>query len=239
MDALAIKEGDPVGEVESAAHVVGDDEGSDAAFVLDGADDLVDANGTFGIESGGGFVVEDDFGFHDDGASQADEFLHTTGDLGGVAIFEGPREMDGFELGTDAVGDLGVGEAEVFAQRVGDIFKDGQGVEEGGELEDHRDAFADIKELGFAEGCDIDASVEDLAAIGAEESDEHLDHDAFSGAGAAEDGECFAGENVEGEVFIDDFWAERFLDMEVLDQGLSGLEVRGEGKGSHGGAWLT
>src|SRR5207302_21366 len=83
-------------EAAGAAHIVSDDDGGDIQAVPHAQDKLVDAVGDNRVETGGRFIVEDDLGLINDGASKAHAFAHAAGQFGGLFVF-GSREIHHFE----------------------------------------------------------------------------------------------------------------------------------------------
>ena len=59
-------------------------------------------------------------------------------------------------------------------ERKGDIFEDGERIEERARLEDHGDAAAKLFKLGFGEVGDVLAVDEDAAGVGLEEAEEEF-----------------------------------------------------------------
>jgi hypothetical protein len=143
-----VKQDDAIGGAAEGTVLVGDDDvaaGWGCAFV-EGLDEVFEEGAGDGVESGGGFVVEEEeggvfwvFWVLDDGAGEADAFFHAAAEFGGVAIVDF-GEADELEGLVDEVGDFWAGEVGVLEEVKGDVFFDGEGVEEGGLLEDHADA---------------------------------------------------------------------------------------------------
>ena len=86
----------------------------------------------------------------------------------------------------DELGDLFAGNAGVLEEVEGDVFFDGEGVEEGGLLEDHADAV--LVQIVFDRSGSGGAVEVDLAAIGRGESGDDAEEAGFSGAGWADEG---------------------------------------------------
>lgn len=103
---FAVQEEEAVlGDLAGAVHVVGDDDAGDAEFFAEFVDELVDAIGADGIEAGGGFVVEDDAGFEDDGAGEGNALALAAGELSGEFVLDS-IEIDKFEGVMDLVAAL-------------------------------------------------------------------------------------------------------------------------------------
>lgn len=86
----------------------------------------------------------------------------------------------------DELGDFFAGDVGVLEEVEGDVFFDGEGVEEGGLLEDHADAVL-VQVVFDGSGAEDSAQV-DLAAIGRGESGDDAEEAGFSGAGWADEG---------------------------------------------------
>lgn len=86
-----------IGGAAEGAVLVGDDDvaaGGICTFV-EGLDEVFEEGAGDGVESGGGFVVEEELGgvvgvvgILDDGAGKADAFFHAAAEFGGVAIVD-------------------------------------------------------------------------------------------------------------------------------------------------------
>ena len=65
----------------------------------------------------------------------------------------------------------------LFVEAIGDVVFDGEGVEEGGLLEDHADARAKLEEVGLAHAGDVLAEDADGAGVGSDEAVGELHED--------------------------------------------------------------
>ena len=212
------------------AEIVGDEEDGHAELGLEGAEKVEDLGLDGDVEGGGGLVGDEEAGLAGEGDGDHDALAHAAGDLvgvgGGAAVGVGDadelEELDGARGGGEA------GEAGVGAEALGDLLADGHdGVEAGhGFLEDHADAgAADLPHVGGCSAGEVDAFEPDAAAgdatggRGREEAHDGERGDGFAGAGFADDGEGFAGIDVEGDVIdgADGAGVGGKVDLEVAD----------------------
>ena len=126
------------GEEEGVLQAMGDQQrrGMGDVALLD--DEFDDGGGGDGVEAAGGGVVEDQVGLGDDGAGDGDAAPHASGEFG-RELLDGVFELDELERFDHAVVSLFFRDA-IFVEAVGDVVFNGEGVEEGGLLEDHADA---------------------------------------------------------------------------------------------------
>lgn len=89
------------------------------------------------VEGAEGFVEEEDFGLHGEGAGDADALFHAAGDFGGE-FFERVAHVDEFEvlLRPFAALGAGFGAPEDFFDGEIDVFVNGEPGEQGVVLED-------------------------------------------------------------------------------------------------------
>ena len=224
------------GEGEGVLEAVGDEKCGGVGDVALLDDKLDDGGGGDGVQTAGGGVVEDEVGFGDDGAGDGDAAAHATGELGGE-LGSGVGEKDEVEDFFNALMGVVGGDA-FFVEAVGDVVLDVEGVEEGGLLEDHADAVAELEAVHFAHGDDILAEDGDGAGVGQKEPVDELEEDRFAASGWAEDDELLAGGDGEGDVFEDWLDVEGDGDVFKLDYGTRvgagvGL-VEGLGGDGHG-----
>ncbi len=172
----------------------------------------------------------------DDGAGEADAFFHAATQFGRVAIVD-VGQTDKLEGLVDELGDLFSGEAGVLQQVEGDVFFDGEGVEEGGLLEDHADAV--LLQVVFDRSGAGDAVQGDFTVVRGGESGDDAQEAGFSGAGGSDEGEGFAGIEREADVLQDGGVVVGFGDVGELEEGgHSGGGDRGGWKRGTGGAPL-
>ncbi len=86
-----------IGGAAEGAVLVGDDDvaARGGCAFMEGLDEVFEEGTGDGVESGGGFVVEEEcggvfwaMGILDDGAGEADAFFHAAAEFGGVAIVD-------------------------------------------------------------------------------------------------------------------------------------------------------
>src|SRR5882762_8822744 len=87
----------------------------------------------------------------------------------------------------------------VFVTAVGNIFADGQGVEEGAFLKDEADLAADFQEIRFGHSRDVLAENLNTTGIGTKEARSEFEQKSFAGAGFAEKDYSFAFLGGEGD----------------------------------------
>src|ERR1019366_1803405 len=97
---------------------------------------------------------------------------------------------------------------ELLAEAVGNVLGHVEGGEEGSALEQVRDAPADVRQLLVVHLDEVLTVEEDLARVGVDEADEHLEHDALAAAGRAHHGDGLAAPDLEVQARVDDLGAE-------------------------------
>ena len=173
---MAVEADDGVALCHDEMQVVRDHQHGKATFGLGFADDGVKAGEGAGVDTGGGFVEDDEVGFFQDGTGKqqalgfaAGEVLQTGGELVGNAEFREPRALQG-------AGDV--------LQKAGGC--DGQ---VGGRMEFLRDV--GHFEVAFAP---------DTAAARAQFAGYQREQGAFACAVGADDGENFPGHDAQVDV---------------------------------------
>jgi hypothetical protein len=188
---IAAEDDDAVGEQDGFFDVVGDEEDGLGGHGFVGPELEEFGAEVFGgedVEGGEGLVHEEDFGLDDEGAGEADALAHAAGELFGEGGLEAV-EADGVEH-AEAAFAAGFGVDAAGLERGFDVFEDGEPGEE-------REALEDDGDVDFGVGDGLFMPV-DLAGAGLGEAGEHAQHGGFAGAGGAEEGENFAGDD--GEV---------------------------------------
>jgi hypothetical protein len=201
-DFAVVEGGDAIGVREDAV-VVGDDE--DGAFGAAG--DLLknfhDEEAVFGVESGGGFVADDEAGVVDEGAGDGDALLLATGELGG-SLFGVFAEADLFEEGAGFF----FGEASGAA-----LDQEGDGgvldaVESGDEielLEDETDGVgAEAGDGGLGHFTEVVAEDFELSIVGGEGAGDDADEGGFAATGGADEHGDIATADIEVDAFEDE-----------------------------------
>lgn len=187
-DAALVEEQDAIGDVAGEGEVVGDEEEGEAV-VGEAAEDVTDFLAEFGVEGGGGFVQEEDPGFHGQGAGNGDALLLTTGELG-RAVMGAVGEADPFEE-LECLGfDLGAGATEDVDGGFEEVFEGGPVGEQIELLEDHADAKPELALLFARDGMgaiDGDVIDGDVTTVGGFEVVETAEEGGFAAAGRADE----------------------------------------------------
>ncbi len=147
-DGAVVHEDEGVAGFAGEAHFVGDD---DHGHAVGGevAHDVEDFADEFGVQGGGGFVEEHEFGAHGQGAGDRDALLLAAGELAGVGggLVGQP---DAGQQGVGAVQDVASGFAADPQRGFDDVAQGGHVREQVEPLEDHADLGAFAGDLGFS-----------------------------------------------------------------------------------------
>ncbi len=179
---------------------VGDDEGG--AALHEEVEAVLDHGFGLGVEGAGGLVEDEDPGIGEDGAGDGDALALTAGELDAALAYDGVVLLGetlgelvdaGDTAGVDQLLFGGVGAAEE------DVLADGA-VEEEGLLKDYAELLAVAAE---ADGGEVDAVDEDLAASGGVEAADERDDGGLTRAGRAYEGGDGAGSGVEADAVKD------------------------------------
>src|SRR5712671_142991 len=122
---------------------MGDNDNGHAEGLFEFEDELIDAGGDNGIESGRRFVEEKNFGVHGKSASDSGTFFHAATELRRHVVLE-TLQSNLLEFETQHDFNGGFLEASVFAERQGNVFADGHGAEERATLKGHANFLADF-----------------------------------------------------------------------------------------------
>jgi hypothetical protein len=109
------------------------------------------------VEAGGGLIVQQVLGPEGDGAGDADALAHAARELGGELGAHVRSRSTSSSASRTRVVDLLVGEEALLAEPHRDVLRDGERVEERGELEDVADLGAQRVEVAARELADLDA----------------------------------------------------------------------------------
>lgn len=194
LEATGVEDGNAVGDGGGFVLIVGDVEGGDAEFLLDGADGIAELEAAGGIKISERFVEQEKVRAGRQSAGERDALLLSAGERFGAAREEigDVKEIGEF---AGAIGTFGGGSAAEFGAE-SNVFGDRELREEGRVLEGHADAAI----LRFAVG-DVFRAEDDFAVIGFLESGDEAEESGFAGAGRAEDSEEFAVMRGESEFF--------------------------------------
>ena len=218
-DFFVNEDGDAVADADQRVEVVGDHDDSEAEAVAQRGDEFVEVVCADGVEAGGGFVEEEDFGIQREGAGEADAFLHAAGKLGRGVIGSFGLQADEAEFDGGEVAPQGDGQVGEFAHRHEDILCDGEAGEQSSLLKQDAPAAAEGFGLVGIIGVWVFTEDADFSGVGAEEAD-HLAHkDGFSGAGAADNADDLALIDGEVEVLVDGVGAEAGEEVAHGDDG--------------------
>ena len=196
-------EGDELGVIKIAdaaaalgfVHVMGGDEKGDP-LAGEEENEVPEGAAGDGVDAGGGFIEEDDFGGVDDGAGEGEALFPAAGELAGAAVEVGGDGGEGDDIG-EAAG-VAVGGEAVDSGVEFDVFADGEVFVEAEALGHVTDALADLG------GVLADVEIEEMTGAGGDfdEAAEGLDDGRFAGSVRAEKAEDFAAFDGEGH-FVD------------------------------------
>src|SRR5258707_3862731 len=178
-----------IGKSEAVLEAMGGEQGGDAIDVAKTKDEADDGLRGDRVETGGRRIVEDDGRASDERAGDGDAAAHATGEFGRKRV-NGVGEFDEMEDFFYARLDFIFVDA-VFVKAVGNIFADGQGVEEGAFLKDEADLAADFQEIRFGHSRDVLAENLNTAGIGTKQARSEFEQKGFAGAGFAEEDYSF------------------------------------------------
>jgi hypothetical protein len=210
-----------IGEGEAVLEAMSGEQGGDTVNIAKAEDEADDGLRGDGVEARGGRVIQNDGRMGDEGASDGDATTHTAREFGrkhvaGVAEFD--EAEDFFHAGLDFLF-VNV----IFVKAVGDIFADGEGVEQSAFLEDETDLAARSEQLGFGQAGDVFAENADAAGIGAQESGSKFEQKSFPCAGLAEKDYGFTFLSGESDTAKNFTFLEAEADIIEFDGRLSGF----------------
>src|SRR5579875_3131107 len=162
----------------------------------DATDQLADLLGQDGIEVGGGLVVEDQLGVDRQRARDRDALAHAARKLARV-LARRVAQLHLLERLARDRRDLGLRVPPALAQPQGHVLRDGERGEEGGALEDHRDAERLLVRRKREVARQRDAAHHDLARVGLLEADDLPEEHGFALPALPEDRQQLAGPDVE------------------------------------------
>lgn len=192
-DLAMLHDDDVVAEAVCESEVMADEHVGDVSLFLQTIKQIEDGLLDGYVESGGGFVADDDFRLEDEGARDSDTLALAAGHVVRIAVSEVFGKVDQAEhflrLGFDI---LLIDHAEVFERFTDDLLDALLRIEGGGGvLEDHLDGFSVLAE-GFAfEIGDVLAVENDFPAGHGVEAGEHFGEGGFAGAGFTDDADGF------------------------------------------------
>ena len=220
-----VQEKDQIGQANGEAHVVCYYDAGDAELELEALNKVADAASHDGIDHGGGLVVKDGLGLGGQRAGDGDAAPLAGGEAGGQQM-NGFARADQVEQAGNELLNLVLLQTALFAQREGDVFADGEGVEERAVLEDHGDVLADFLEASLIERGNVLAVDANAARVCLEEAEENAQGNGLPYPAAAEDAEGLAAAVVETDLVEDFAVAEADGDFFEIDEGWSGRRRR-------------
>jgi hypothetical protein len=206
-DTAGVHHDDRITALGNDAEVVGDEDGRSIHFLTEFLEEVQDLSLDRDIESGGGFVSNDEIRVTGEGNGNDDTLAHTAGELVRELIdtrFRG-RDADLFKEFDGSDASFREAEATVKHERLADLFADGMDRVEGGHglLENDADVLTTDRVHFIArEGHQVTALKHDFArdnlthGLGEESNDGH-GSDAFATAGFADDAHAGAARDIE------------------------------------------
>ena len=166
-----------------------DDDDGDSVFVVEVGDDVEDFGSVRGVEVSGGFVGEEDGGFFDEGAGDADALLLTAGEFGWsmVGAVTEADEGQGVFGAVATVGPVAVHHGEFDVGECGETWEEIVGLEYEADF-----SAADVGEAVVGHCLDCLAVDVVGAFAGYVEASDDVHEGGFAGTGDAHDGDVFA-----------------------------------------------
>ena len=194
-DAPVVKHDDAIRELGDVFHRVGDHEDGNAAG-MECANVLAQVGRPARVESGDGFVEDEDLGLHGEDAAQGNESLLSAREVegGGTGLIDDAEE---FELLVHAARDFFLGKTEV-ARTVGDVLGHGLGEELAlGALHHEADLAAKLAAALAVSG--RDATYADFAGLWIGERACETGDRGLAGTRLADEGDELTARKLEGE----------------------------------------
>ena len=150
------------------------------------SDQAADIHHAYGIQTGCGFVIQDDTRFNRQRPGQAHPLFHAAGKFHRIKLFRilHPHIL---QQAVHFLPHLLLRQPEMLPQTKRDIFTDIQEVEQRGILEHHPDMLTDLVPFLFGQVGYIPSFNQDLPACGGQQTDQHLQDGAFAGARRPDD----------------------------------------------------
>src|SRR5262245_30690763 len=172
------------------------EERGDSVDITQAQDESDDGLRGDGIETGGWRIVENDGRARNQGAGDGDAAAHAAREFGRHKIhsgfeFDKAQRLANFRLDVVRIG-------TILEKAVGDVVRDGHGIEESALLEDEPDFTTKAKEVALSHVAEIPAEDMDGACVWLEQAGGKFKRERFAGAGFAEENDRFARHHAKG-----------------------------------------
>src|SRR6478752_9912731 len=189
--------------------VVGNDQDRAVDLRVDVDQQLGQVSGTHRVQTRVGLVAKDDLRVEHQRTGQAGALAHTAGDLTGELGLI-PTQADQLELLHDDVADLAFLLLGVLTQGESGVVVDVHRAEQRTVLEHDAEQRADLVKLLGRALDDVGAVDDDLAPLRAQQTDQGLEEDGFTGTGRAEEDADLTGRDLQSDVFPNSLGPEGF-----------------------------
>jgi len=179
-------------------------------------DQLIDLLSVGWVQAGRRLVIQNDPWRQGDRSGQGDPLPHPARQVGRLLVL-GALEPYKAERLRDPLSDLTLRHGCMFPERVGDVLRHREGIEERRTLEDHPDLLPDPNELIFRQRYDVLPLDENLARLRLEQANDQLQSDALADPAPADDGNRLTRLDREIHSGQDRCVVERFVDLAELD----------------------
>jgi len=180
--------------------VVRDDQDRAVDLRVDVDQQLAQVCGTDRIQARVRLVAEDDLRVEHQRAGQAGALAHTAGDLAGEFVLV-TTQADQLKLFHDDVADLAFLLLGVLTQRESGVVIQAHRAEQGTVLKHDTEQRADLVKLLRRALDDVGAVDDDLAPLGAQQTDQRLQEHRFTGTRRAEQHADLTGRDLQRDIF--------------------------------------
>ena len=201
-----------VGDGEDARKFVGNHDDGGAETVAQFQQQTVEAVGADRVETGRGFVEEQDVGIEGHRPREAGALAHAAAQFRGMKAFEA-AQADQRQFVGHHLGDLGGREAGIEREGQGDVFGQRHRTPEGAALKEDAEAAVDRRAPGLRGLPVVFAVVEDVAARRLFQPDHGAQQSALAAAAGAHDHEDLAPLNIEANAVLNDVAAECHVEI--------------------------
>src|ERR1700722_5182277 len=206
---LAEQHAHVVGHRAGDVDVVRDDQDRAVDLRVDVDQQLAQVRGTHRVESGVGFVAEDDLRVEHQRAGQPGALAHTAGYLAGELLLVA-GEAHHVELLHDDVTDFAFLLLGVLTQRERGVVVDVHRAEQRTVLEHDAEQLADLVQLLRGAFDDVAAVDDDAAALRAQQADQRLQEHRLAGTRRAQEHAYLTRRDLERDIFPDSLGTEGF-----------------------------